>query len=94
MNWVKEKARGQMTVSALISIIVLITAIATPILYVTDIKADANMADSGLDAKIAIEKTRVDNLEENYKELNVKIDWLIRQQGGIPTQIVNNQYPK
>ena len=56
MSWIKTKTKGQMTVSALISVIVLITAIATPILYITDIKADASTADNNLATKIWVNR--------------------------------------
>lgn len=91
MSWIKAKMRGQMSVSALISVIVLITAIATPILYVTDIKADANTAVNNLATKIAVDENRISTLESSYKELNTKIDWLIQQQGGVPSQIISSK---
>lgn len=91
MSWIKAKMRGQMSVSALISVIVLITAIATPILYITDIKADAITADNNLATKIAVDENRISTLESSYKELNTKIDWLIQQQGGVPSQIISSK---
>lgn len=91
MSWIKAKVKGQITITALISVIVLITAIATPILYVTDIKADASAADNAMAMKIAVDENKILTLEQNYKILNDKIDWLIRQQGGIPSQIISSQ---
>lgn len=81
MNWIKHKIIGQITVSTLYGVIILIGAIAAPVIYITEIKADLAKADSTMTTDIARDQTNINNLKEQLDRMNDKLDALLMKQG-------------
>ena len=81
MTWLKQKMNGQITISALYGVIILIAAIATPVIYVTEIKADLAKADSQMTKDIAIDQTNIQNITKQLDSMNGKLDALLNKQG-------------
>lgn len=72
---------GQITISTLTGICILIGAIGAPFVYIKNIEADSNKADADMKQVIAVNSNRILTLEENYKKIDNKLDALLMERG-------------
>ena len=68
---------GQVTISTLTGICILIGAIGAPFVYIKNIEADSIKVNAQLAQVVAVNSNRLTTLEENYKTINNKLDTLL-----------------
>ena len=74
MNWIKQKMRGQVTVTTLAGVLGLIGMIGVAFTYFSNIEARSTEADAELNTAIVVNATNIINLEKKIDESNKKLD--------------------